>query len=276
MESHNRSGADPELSAVAMRPVAFLHIPKCAGTAVTRALASLFTPSEICPEWTQRLHEMPPEELARYRLVSGHFYWDLAERLPASGFVFTFLREPRERLLSLYYYFRCFPLDTEGPGRSRAMRKAKELLIRPFLMTDYLSVRNEVDNVITHRLAGLKYLDNGRLTIGDDEAVGLAVEHLGSMSAFGLVERYAESAALICRSGVNLPERLEKANDLASLRETSGFEVVETQSIDEETEAEIQRCTRLDQRVYEWACLEFERRSRTLTCAVDSAPQGQT
>ena len=144
-----------------------------------------------------------------------------------------------------------------------AMRRARELLLGPFLAADYLSVRNDVDNVITHRLAGLKYLDSmGRLIIGDDEAVALAIEHLRSMSAFGLVDRYPESAALIRLSGVNLPGHLERTNDLASLRESSGFELVETQAIDEETEAEIQRCTRLDQRVYEWACCEFERRSR--------------
>jgi len=153
------------------------------------------------------------------------------------------------------------------------MRRARELLLGPFLAANYYSVRTDVDNVITHRLAGLKYLDSaGRLTIGDDEAVALAIEHLRSMSAFGLVDRYPESAALIRLVGVDLPSHLERANDLASLRETSSFELVETQAIDEETEAEIHRCTRLDQRVYEWACFEFERRSRVLAGAPGSAP----
>jgi hypothetical protein len=244
------------------KAVVFLHIPKTSGTAITAALKKLFSPEEVCPAIQQ--------ELPIYRLFAGHYYWNELSRVPSPRILFTVLREPRARLLSLYYYFRCFPLRAEDRQKFPGRRKAQELLLRPYLMEEDYTVRRQVDNVITARLTGKDRLDSGRLILDDDDAVDLAIEHLKSMDAFGLMDRYPESAALIRRAGIDLPPALERVYDLASLRKTSGFAVVEEQAIDEETAAEIRRCTRLDNRVYQWALGEFERRAKDL--ALRAAP----
>jgi len=248
--------------------VVFLHIPKTAGTAVQTALIPLFPAEQICPEHFQvTIDPLSPEQLSRYRLFSGHFYWDQLDRLPLPQTVFTFLREPRARLLSLYYYFRSHrwsAIEADAPAQLNR-RKAKELPIREYLRRDDVSIRLQVDNVITRRLLGRKYADSSaRLLVNDDQAVELAVEHLKQADAFGLAERSGESVDLIrAATGLNLP-RLERLNDLASLEKTDQFEAVERQSIDDETDAEIRRSVRLDNRVYEWACGEFDKRLRAL------------
>ena len=118
--------------------VVFLHIPKTAGTAVHLALAGLFPPGEICPErHPPEFDRAPDEGLRGFRLFSGHFYWDQVARVPAPRVVFTFLREPRERLLSLYYFFRAHRWSVIETDVLRAFsrRRAKEMPIRPYLMS---------------------------------------------------------------------------------------------------------------------------------------------
>jgi hypothetical protein len=235
------------------------------------ALAGLFPPGEICPERHQpEFDRLPDEELSRFRVFSGHFYWDQLTRVAAPRIVFTFLREPRKRLLSVYYFFRAHRWSVIEADVLRAFsrRRAKEMPIRPYLMSAEVSIRRETDNVITRRLLGREYLDSsGTILVSDDDAVELAIQHLRSADAFGLAERSRESVASVRqRTGLNLPP-LQLVNDLASLQNTEQFEAVERQLIDGDTEAEIQRCVRLDNQVYEWACREFRRRVRDLAPA---------
>lgn len=90
-----------------MTTVVFLHIPKTAGQTIHDALVPVVGGQDhVSPI---RVHtqagggaQMP----AGYRLYSGHIDWTELETLPQDRFVFSVLRDPRERIASFYMYIR--------------------------------------------------------------------------------------------------------------------------------------------------------------------------
>ncbi len=87
-----------------MRPIVFLHIPKTAGQAIHHALGAMVGARNISPVRinTQAVdgRKMPPG----YLLHSGHIDWTELDELKGDPFVFTVLRDPRERIGSFYFY----------------------------------------------------------------------------------------------------------------------------------------------------------------------------
>lgn len=87
--------------------IVFLHIPKTAGQTVHSALCDLVREKHVSPV---RVHsqvgsageQLPPG----YGLYSGHLDWSALESVGAPRFVFTILRDPRERIASFYFYLR--------------------------------------------------------------------------------------------------------------------------------------------------------------------------
>lgn len=87
--------------------IIFLHIPKTAGQAVHRALIQLVGgAAQVSPVRTHTQASATPKAQmpVGYRLYSGHLDWTSFEHLPTPRFVFTVLRDPRERIASFYFY----------------------------------------------------------------------------------------------------------------------------------------------------------------------------
>lgn len=83
----------------------FLHIPKTAGQSVHNALAAVVGAEDVSPirvhtQATQGQSQYP----SGYRLYSGHLDWDTLYNVPNPRFVFSILRDPRERIASFYFY----------------------------------------------------------------------------------------------------------------------------------------------------------------------------
>jgi hypothetical protein len=103
----------------------FVHIPKTAGTTVRHYLHTSFAPHEVLfvypapiaqPDAHRASFEevmaMPPAEIARYRVLYGHYLfrpeWLIHERVRALAFV----RDPAARVVSWFHYQES--LDPEG------------------------------------------------------------------------------------------------------------------------------------------------------------------
>lgn len=95
-----------------MRPVAFLHQFKCAGSSITTWLWQTF-PDDCC--WQPSQHRdieklvkeyqsIPEEKKKNLRLFTGHNLNVLFPHLPPDTLRLTVIREPVERALSHYYY----------------------------------------------------------------------------------------------------------------------------------------------------------------------------
>lgn len=242
-----------------LQRLVFLHIPKTAGTSFHNVMMQNFKPDDLCPERLRFLDRFPTDKMSSYRLFSGHYFFDQLNRIPGPRQVVTLLRDPRRRLLSLYYFFRahnwahvehCETLGIDSP------RLAKELPLRDYLRHTDFAVRLYVDNAITRHLVGLKYIQpDGSMCLPKDEAVGIAIENLRNFAAFSIVENFSAAREhLSAVVGFPLPERLPEENGFAQMAATGILENVEREeNFDKETEAEIRRCTEMDNQIYTWA-----------------------
>lgn len=102
-------------------PIVFLHIPKTAGQTIHNALvAAVGGDARVSPVRTHSQASPEDQFPPGYRLYSGHLDWLALDRVTPAPFVFTVLRDPRERIASFYFY-----LEAEA----RAMTEAE--LARP-------------------------------------------------------------------------------------------------------------------------------------------------
>jgi len=88
-----------------MTTIVFLHIPKTAGQTVHNALVPVVGgQAYVSPIRVHSQAPNGPQMPGGYRLYSGHLDWTELEALPEDRFVFTVLRDPRERIASFYMY----------------------------------------------------------------------------------------------------------------------------------------------------------------------------
>jgi len=86
-------------------PVYFLHVAKAAGTSVRVLLENGHPSREVCPAYyLPELARLERSQAAGCRLFRGHFGLELLNHLQMPMRTFTWLREPRDLLLSTYYF----------------------------------------------------------------------------------------------------------------------------------------------------------------------------
>lgn len=180
------------------RPVAFLHLEKTAGTSLASFLTARFHPLQIDPDPDRVFppHVKRPfpehviERVRRYPLVWGHYDLPSIRRLGDSRFVFTLLREPRARILSLYWYWRSHgSLYLVRDGSNRPVLAAQNLSLLDFLRTDDPVVRNYIDNFYVRRLTGLyETAGDDPLMMDTEGALRMALDALASMDFVGITE----------------------------------------------------------------------------------------
>ena len=94
----------PNLQVTPGDRLAFLHIPKTAGTSLTRALATHWGRVKIIGD-NRILREMAPDGLKNISLFAGHFYAHQLNHPALAGFTpITVLRDPLARLFSEYRF----------------------------------------------------------------------------------------------------------------------------------------------------------------------------
>jgi hypothetical protein len=241
--------------------IAFLHIPKTAGTTLNSILSREYGPDECYEIMMRGMAWIPPRPTIirrplisfskvlrlrtavrsrrKLRLVRGHFDLSIAKHLPADTHFFTLLRDPAERAISHYYHYRRRAIDRLHPLAMRSTLK------------EWVSGCGivEMDNGQTRRLAGEMNLPCGRVTPAMLEH---AISRLTRFAVVGLTERFDESLVLLQRAfgwrvrppsaqnvGENRPPRID---------------------VSEEALETIERCNRFDRELYRFASDLFETR----------------
>jgi len=248
--------------------VLFLHVMKCGGT-------SFFKLGEatLGPEHSRRLVQdevaqgrLPPD-VAQCRFLHGHLSaWHL-QRLTMATQVVTLLRRPAARLVSLYHFFRAMELGTAelaDPAPYYAIaRAAKALDLAGFLRSEEPAVRSQTSEHLVRILCdrGGRHALFGDLPMTEADLES-AWARLGAMTGFGLVERYPDSLALLCRAlGWPGPERQPRLNALEDLEAGgNGFQPVERQPVTPEIDAALARLNPLSNALYDRADRLLEQR----------------
>lgn len=178
--------------------IVFVHIPKTAGTTVRTALATAYRPEERAFVYhpsvpdsvtTETIAGWSEERRGRLRLVMGHFDVGIHDHLPGPSRYVTMLREPMDRLVSLYDYFRTgsFPAGT-GAARQHARLVAEDIAIDAYAF-DVKHPR--WDNQMVRMLSG-----RGNVAFGtcDEDLLAEAVENIETRFSGVLLQERMEAS----------------------------------------------------------------------------------
>ena len=189
------------MSAAHARALILLHIRKTAGTTLAGALGNRFAADDCLFLYDRAA----PEErfLDRYRYVTGHLDLGALRSFRRRPYVVICLRDPIERSLSAYSFFRWFPpgdyevlLPQLGwdayERRVEAMRLARELPLEEFLLRAPELAREHLGNLQTRILTGAG-IEPGAERLDD------ALEALMACDFIAITERLDESAGWLAR-----------------------------------------------------------------------------
>lgn len=241
----------------------FLHIPKTAGTSLHDVFTRYFRKQEICPERRRDLSHKPVEYFEPYRFFSGHFTAESIAKVPGKKFAFTILRNPQERIMSLYYFWRRHSdkviqaHNLAGPRLARDVKGMKE-----FLSLDAPIPRNYIRNEMTRVLAGdvftekndtyYELKDGKRLPIEKFEIIRRAVATLEQMDFVFFVETLDHDFPVLCRMlGIDTVPEFPRKNTRDEMR--PDLETVQEELLDDEHIRLLDNNTDLDRIIYDLA-----------------------
>jgi hypothetical protein len=241
------------------QPLGFLHFEKCGGVALMRWLTQQFHPRQInadphrdlAPHLFARLATLAP-----YALVWGHYDLGLLTRDDPARRIISLLRDPGDRLESLYYFWRSVEPTRFDQDLSFAVAQAHRLSLEEFLDCDDPLMRDLIDNVYTRRLTGLYATGAAVDPLVADAAAALACAQaaLDRLDAVGITERMDESVAhFAAQLGLALPRETLLANVTADNHRTPGgfFRPTHRKPRGADVQAALQRRTALDRVLYD-------------------------
>ena len=170
--------------------VVFLHIPKTAGSTLSAVFERLYSGK---PQFLAGRHgqshikdclnfvNLPEEVRSEYRYVTGHIEMPVVAAVPGKPFVFTFLRDPWDRLVSLYQYVKRTPSHHKHSWIKEHNSSLEEFV--QFCRWD------ELCNGMTRRLAGFNLAKSN-----DKRILQLAITNvLKYFSYVGIQESFDKS-----------------------------------------------------------------------------------
>lgn len=226
----------------------YLHIPKTAGTALADLLTSHFQPDEIRsirgPDYVgaaNTLRNASEADKARLRLVYGHFAFGLHEAFTQPCRYYTVLRDPIDRVMSLYYYIR----GTKAHPRHLAVQ---QMTLAEFALS---GLHPEIENCQTRMLSGRA---ETHFITGTEACTELdfanAIEHLKSgFVDYGLYEDLPRSLFTLCKS-MGWKYTAPKSKNVTKSRNSVA-------QLNDEDRAALEEVNGFDIRLYEYAKSRF-------------------
>ena len=191
------------------RQLVYLHIQKTGGNSLLNFVASHFPWSSVLQVYSPAEFDTHPRsEVAHFDLICGHITARNLSAVAGDAIRCTVLREPVDRTLSSYWYFRTYK-STPPESIRHAVASAKANSLTEFLRNRTPEVRRHVVNHQAHCLAG----DWSCRMLGADELLAAAIENLHTFHWVGITEQLDEGARQLAQvMGWDLPARLSKEN----------------------------------------------------------------
>lgn len=209
----------------ACAPIYFLHIPKTAGSTLNAFFHDVYNDFDICglfPGWHELL-SVPQSEIAKKKLIRGHFAAYLHKHYVGPVRYFTFLRNPIERALSHYahvlknppHYYHDLARELGSFGAylrdPRTQPTVSNFQLRN-LAADFnpgeLAVGLSAEQLERRELERL--LDTREIGMPTDVALTIANARLEQMCFVGITEEFDRSFKLLCEM-FGLPKAIEPA-----------------------------------------------------------------
>jgi len=186
-----------------------MHTQKTAGTTMTEAVRLHYRNDMVSHgDYLKR----DTASLKKTTFISGHFGFEYSRQFMDGRYSFTFLRDPVERILSLYYFSR-----TRNPAEYPIYRAAHELDLAGYLRAgfDREDIKTYLWNQQAWQLA-CGWNDPQQRQISnftDEQILEGAKAHLTEFHYIGFAESFAaDSKAILANLNVPARESLVPAN----------------------------------------------------------------
>ena len=233
----------------------FMHLPKTGGTSLHTMLGASFEPWETCPERFNNLTRWDQADLNGFRYFSGHFDWENIECLQGPKKVITMLRDPADRIISLYYYWRAHSHKAIVKDGLNGPKMAKSLDLVDFLKCREAGIPSAINNVLTRTLIGSVTRDAVRFDAvsSPKDALDAAFERAKGLTAVGFMEAMDRSVAQIFdKLGLEVPSEIPHDRNSKDPDEVKrqGLRYGKKFPITAEVEDELYRLTKVDARLH--------------------------
>jgi hypothetical protein len=252
------SGSGAKRTPMADQPTLFMRIHKTAGMALAKQIRDRLPPNVVCPEQFEwRVRSLPSAGLRQFAFFEGHISPAALSGTFPDLRTFTVLRDPRERLLSCFFYWK------EGAKHAKGefFDAIAPLSLLHFLRSESPIIRRATWNVQARLLAGGQFglVDGQRQNVFGPALCGsdLSVEAVRALDRFafvGAAERYDRclrmAYALLELAEPPPPERV----NVTHARPASYGELLADPDIANAASA----LTEADQAVYDEVCRRLE------------------
>lgn len=234
--------------------IVFLHIPKTGGTTLHNLILKNFHSEKVCPERFNSLKKTPVEQLNSCNFFSGHYDWDNVEYIPGNKKIISLLRNPRDRILSLYHFWRSHTWEYIKQHNLGGPRYAKTYELNEFLSLDEPAVISNIDNALIRNLLGRVYAGKNReFLYPENELFERAVSNLEELHSIGILEYTRFSIEKILKSlGFVPPKHIPRERDSISFASTPAMEWVERQKVSSISESALASLTKYDDQIYQY------------------------
>ena len=219
----------------------FIHIPKAAGGTLRQIIARNFHKSEVLHVHgsDQPVRDLDDAGRRRLKAIMGHWRYGLHELLPQPTTYVTLLREPVDRIVSMYYYILREPRHRLHERVAQGGMELGEYVRLPV---------GELDNGQTRLISGAQGVPPDAC---EPEMLERAKANLErDFAVVGLQERFEDSLTLL-REVFAWRERPYKKRHVAGSRPSK-------KEVPRDILAVIEERNRLDQQLYDFAVRLFE------------------
>lgn len=223
-----------------------LHIPKTGGVSLTKTLQKQFELGKCINNPHISLPELTHTALAPYKLISGHFTYNIQDVISGNPIFVTMLRHPIDRIISFYHFVRSKP-------NNNFYFIANQTSFEEFIEFDNIAIEWHVQNQMTAMLCGYDF----RSQRPTEDDLLLAKERLKQMPFLGLTEFFEESMRL-------LHYTFQWGHDFQVLHKNATVMRPSRQQISDVTTRRILDDNQLDLELYNYALSLFHQRLQTM------------
>ena len=183
------------------RALFYLHVPKCGGTSVNALIRQAF-PAEQGVRWLERQPWRLADNsagLGRHPCYSGHVVYRFRDLLPAQTAVMTFLRDPVDRAVSAFYYFRSMGREKLAEEQTvSGLDRCCDLSLDEFLEAEPHAARMHLGNIQTWMFSQPQMYHVSPWRALSQSDLDEAMRNLERVAFVGVTDRFEESIRLLC------------------------------------------------------------------------------